>query len=243
MTQIILRGIKLNHPITPIAHILTPFSQKFAIPRQGLGVSPAKGTIVFAEHIEASHACDGIEAFSHLWILFIFHENLKQGFTAKVRPPRLGGNKKIGVFASRSSFRPNGIGMSLVSNLGLKGEQLLVGGVDLLNNTPIVDIKPYIPYADSLSDAVAGYADTKPNDTLAVIFTQAAQYQLDKYKEIYCDLAILINSVLAQDPRPAYKSAKQDSKIYFIRLYNLDIKWVVADNAANVIDIFPISDA
>jgi tRNA-Thr(GGU) m(6)t(6)A37 methyltransferase TsaA len=188
-------------------------------------------------------ACDGIEAFSHLWIMFIFHENLDQGFKAKVRPPRLGGNKKIGVFASRSSFRPNGIGMSLVSNLGMKEEHLLVGGVDLLNNTPIVDIKPYIPYADSLSDAVAGYADEKPNNALAVIFTSNAHHQLDKHKEIYSDLPILINSVLAQDPRPAYKSAKQDSKIYFIRLYNLDIKWRVTGNTAHVIEIFPICEA
>lgn len=233
----------MNYPITPIAHILTPFSQKFAIPRQGLGISPAKGTIIFSDHIDAMQACDGIEAFSHLWIMFIFHENLDQGFKAKVRPPRLGGNKKIGVFASRSSFRPNGIGMSLVSNLGMKEEHLLVGGVDLLNNTPIVDIKPYIPYADSLSDAVAGYADEKPNNALAVIFTSNAHHQLDKHKEIYSDLPILINSVLAQDPRPAYKSAKQDSKIYFIRLYNLDIKWRVTGNTAHVIEIFPICEA
>lgn len=243
MTYILLRGIKLNHSITPIAHILTPFSQKFAIPRQGLGISPAKGSIVFADHIEATQACDGIDAFSHLWILFIFHENLNQGFTAKIRPPRLGGNKKIGVFASRSSFRPNGIGMSLVKNLGMKDGELLVGGVDLLNNTPIVDIKPYIPYADSFSDAVAGYADEKPINTLTVAFTSTAQHQLDKYKALHCDLPILINSVLAQDPRPAYKSAKPDSKTYFIRLYNLDIKWRVTGNTANVIDIFPINDA
>lgn len=238
-----MRGIKLDYPITPIAHILTPFSQKFAIPRQGLGISPAKGTIVFADNIDALQACDGIEAFSHLWILFIFHENVDQGFKSKVRPPRLGGNKKIGVFASRSSFRPNGIGMSLVKNLGMKDKQLLVDGVDLLNNTPIVDIKPYLPYADSLSDAVAGYAEEKPNSTLSVIFSATAQQQLDRYKEVHCDLPILIYSVLAQDPRPSYKSAKQDSKMYFIRLYNLDIKWLVAGNTVNVIEIFPIGDA
>ena len=233
----------MNYSITPIAHILTPFSQKFAIPRQGLGLSPAKGAIVFDDHIDALQACDGIEAFSHLWILFIFHENIDQGFKAKVRPPRLGGNKKIGVFASRSSFRPNGIGMSLVRNLGMNDKQLLVDGVDLLNNTPIVDIKPYLPYADSLSDAFAGYASEKPNNTLTIEFSVTAQQQLDKYKEVHSDLPTLINTVLAQDPRPSYKSGKQDNKIYFIRLYTLDIKWCVEGNTINVIEIFPFTNA
>lgn len=235
--------MKLNYPITPIAHILTPFSQKFAIPRQGLGLSPAKGTIVFTTEVDASQATDGIEAFSHLWILFLFHENLDQGFKAKVRPPRLGGNKKVGVFASRSSFRPNGIGMSLVRNLGMINEQLLVDGVDLLNNTPIIDIKPYLPYADSPNNAFAGYAEEKPNSPLRVTFSAIAQQQLDKHKEMYSDLPVLITQVLAQDPRPSYKSAKQDNKIYFVRLYHLDIKWLVVGNTANVTEIYPIVDA
>jgi tRNA-Thr(GGU) m(6)t(6)A37 methyltransferase TsaA len=231
----------LNYPITPIGHILTPFSQKFAIPRQGLSLSPAKGTIVFTDDIDVKQASDGIEAFSHLWILFLFHENLAQGFKAKVRPPRLGGNKKVGVFASRSSFRPNGIGMSLVRNLGMKDKQLLVDGVDLLDKTPIIDIKPYLPYADAVSEAYAGYADDKPINTLAVKFSASALQQLDSFQEKYSDLSALIRDVLAQDPRPSYKSNKQDNKVYFIRLYNLDIKWLVEGNTALVTEIYPIA--
>lgn len=231
----------MNYPITPIGHILTPFSQKFAIPRQGLSLSHAKGTIVFTDDIDVMQASDGIEAFSHLWILFLFHENIAQGYKAKVRPPRLGGNKKVGVFASRSSFRPNGIGMSLVRNLGMKDKHLLVGGVDLLNKTPVIDIKPYLPYADTVSEASAGYANDKPINTLAVRFSASALQQLDSFQEKYSDLPSLIREVLAQDPRPSYKSNKPDNKVYFIRLYNLDIKWLVDDNTALVTDIYPIT--
>lgn len=231
----------MNYPISPIGHILTPFSQKFAIPRQGLSLSPAKGSVVFSKEIDVVQATDGIDAFSHLWLLFLFHENLAQGFKAKVRPPRLGGNKKIGVFASRSSFRPNGIGMSLVKNLGLHNNQLLVEGVDLLNKTPIVDIKPYLPYADAVPKASAGYANDKPSNTLTVKFSAPAQQQLNIFEAQYSDLPSLIPAVLAQDPRPSYKSSKYDNKIYIIRLYNLDIKWLVEDNTAHVLAIYPIA--
>ena len=230
----------MNYSVSPIGHILTPFSQKFAIPRQGLALSPAKGTVVFSDEIDVAQATDGIDAFSHLWLLFLFHENLAQGFKAKVRPPRLGGNKKIGVFASRSSFRPNGIGMSLVKNLGIKNNQLLVEGVDLLNKTPIVDIKPYLPYADAAIEACAGYASDKPSNTLNVKFSAVAQLQLKTFEAQYSDLPTLIPAVLAQDPRPSYKSSKHDSKTYIIRLYNLDIKWLVDDNIAQVLEIYPI---
>lgn len=238
-----MHGINLNYPITPIAHISTPFSQKFAIPRQGLSLSPAKGTIIFTKQIDVVQATDGIDAFSHLWVLFLFHENLAQGFKAKVRPPRLGGNKKIGVFASRSSFRPNGIGMSLVRNLGMKDNQLFVDGVDLLDKTPIIDIKPYLPYADTVPNAFAGYADEKPGNTLVVKFSTEAKQQLTLLTEKHSDLPLLITDVLAQDPRPSYKSGKHDSKIYFIRLYDLDIKWTVETDTALVTDIYPIANS
>lgn len=228
----------ISSPVAPIAHILTPFSQKFSIPRQGLSLSPAKGTIVFAEEFDVVQATDGIEDFSHLWLLFLFHKNIGQGFKAKVRPPRLGGNKKIGVFASRSSFRPNGIGMSLVKNLGMRGKRLIVEGVDLLNETPILDIKPYLPYADEAANAFAGYAQDKPSSALAVEFTAVASQQLRTFEAQYSDLPSLIKAVLAQDPRPSYKSTQQDSKIYFIRLYEFDIKWHVNDNTAHILEIY-----
>ncbi len=227
----------MHYSIEPIAYINTPFRQKFAIPRQSLALSPAVGEVTFCEHIDASQALEGIEAFSHLWLLFIFHQNIAQGYKAKVRPPRLGGNKKIGVFASRSSFRPNGIGMSLVKNLGLHNGVLKVAGVDLVNNTPIIDIKPYLPYADAIVDARAGYAQHSPDPTLGVSFSPQAAKTLRNIEREYPDLCELITAVLQQDPRPSYKKDKDDSKHYFVQLYHFDIQWHVIGQHAEVIEI------
>jgi tRNA-Thr(GGU) m(6)t(6)A37 methyltransferase TsaA len=230
----------MTHFLTPIGHIITPFTQKFSIPRQGFGLSLAKGEIIFSDHIKALQALEGIDAFSHLWILFLFHENLAKGYSDKVRPPRFGGNKKIGVFASRSSFRPNGIGMSVVENLGTLGKTLIVGGVDLLSHTPIIDIKPYIPYADCVENALGGYAHSKPLELLSVTYSDAAVKSVSNYSQQYPDLLLLINNVLAQDPRPAYKKNKPDDKTYFIQLWDIEIKWLVIDTAVNVIDVYSI---
>lgn len=232
----------MTHPITPIGYISTPFSQKFSIPRQGVSLSPAMGTIVFSDMIDVVQATDGLEAFSHLWLIFTFSENISHGFKSKVRPPRLGGNKKVGVFASRSSFRPNGIGMSVVKNMGLKDKNLLVEGVDLLNNTPILDIKPYIPYADSIPNASAGFANEKPQNTLIVRYTDKARKQLNIFQNDYSDLPTLIQAVLEQDPRPSYKRNKTDTKIYTVRLYNLDISWHVEDIYVHIIQIIPVNE-
>lgn len=212
-----------------IATIATPFSQKFAIPRQGNGLSIAKGQIKFSPEIDVRQALDGIAAFSHLWLLFIFHENLEQGFKSKVRPPRLGGNKKIGVFATRSTFRPNAIGMSLVENLGLIDDKLHVSGVDLLNNTPILDIKPYLPYADINIEAKAGYAHEKPHATLQVRLVDDVQSIIEKVSKQHTDYLPLLISVLEQDPRPAYKKNQTDPKMYHLALYNTDVHWQVLD--------------
>lgn len=212
-----------------IASIATPFSQKFAIPRQGNGLSIAKGQVKFSPQIDVQQALDGIESFSHLWLLFVFHENLEQGFKSKVRPPRLGGNKKIGVFATRSTFRPNAIGMSLVENLGLIDNELHVGGVDLLNNTPILDIKPYLPYADINNEAKAGYAHEKPNATLQVRLVEDVQSIIEKVSKQHADYLPLLISVLEQDPRPAYKRNQADPKMYHLALYNTDVHWQVLD--------------
>lgn len=216
-----------------IANIYTPFSQKFAIPRQGNGLSIAKGKITFLPQIDARQALDGIDAFSHLWLLFVFHENLEQGHKSKVRPPRLGGNKKIGVFATRSSFRPNAIGMSLVKNLGREGNELHVGGVDLLNNTPILDIKPYLPYADIDNTAHAGYAEEKPKSGLQVDFADNVCDTLEELSKQHTDYLPLLVSILEQDPRPAYKKQQVDNKTYHLALYNSDVHWQVLENKNN----------
>jgi tRNA-Thr(GGU) m(6)t(6)A37 methyltransferase TsaA len=242
----IVNTIKLNqgnaviNSFTPIAHIVTPFSQKFSIPRQSLSLSVAKGAIIFSDDVDVTQSLDGIEGFSHLWLLFLFHENLAQGYKAKVRPPRLGGNKKVGVFASRSSFRPNGIGMSVVKNLGIKNNTLMVAGVDLLCMTPILDIKPYLPYADIVNEASAGYAHEKPSATLTAHYSDQAKEQLAFHQHQYPDLTALLDNILTQDPRPSYKQHQQDQKIYFIQLYDLEVKWSVNNTTIDVIAIYPV---
>lgn len=221
--------------ITPIGHIITPFSQKFGIPRQGTNLSVAKGTIVFAEHINVIDACEGIMQFSHLWIIFQFHQNIHKGWTSKVRPPRLGGNMKAGVFATRSSFRPNGLGMSVVKLVEFSKASLLVEGVDMLSGSPIIDIKPYISYADSIPNADSGYAAEVPSSPLALSFDKTALSDLQKFSAANADLYTLIETSLAADPRPAYKKNKRDEKQYHIRLYNIDITFRVEQNTALVL--------
>jgi tRNA-Thr(GGU) m(6)t(6)A37 methyltransferase TsaA len=139
-----------------IGVISTPFKQKFGIPRQSQAISVATGTIQFSPDINPTNACRGLDAFSHLWISFIFHGNRQGIWKDTVRPPRLGGNEKVGVFATRSTFRPNPIGLSVVKNGGLnEHNNLVVEGIDLLDQTPIIDIKPYVHYADSVNHAIS----------------------------------------------------------------------------------------
>ena len=179
---------------------------------------------------------EGIEQYSHLWLLFSFHENLEQGFKAKVRPPRLGGNDKIGVFATRATFRPNGIGQSVVKLHRVINDNgqisLEISDMDLVDGTPILDIKPYIPYSDSIADAKSGMAQQKP-ELKRVEFTDECLTQL-KQTPNYDEVKILIKQVLAQDPRPAYKQNKPDSKTYFISINNLNIGWQVNNDIITV---------
>ncbi|MEQ8952563.1 MAG: tRNA (N6-threonylcarbamoyladenosine(37)-N6)-methyltransferase TrmO, partial [Gammaproteobacteria bacterium] len=152
--------------IKPIGILHSPYRQKFAIPRQPNLVPEAEGIISFESEYADPNLLRALDQFSHLWLLFLFHETASQGWSATVQPPRLGGKTRVGVFASRSPFRPNPLGMSVVRNLGhgMKNGrlQLRVGGIDLLDGTPIVDIKPYIPYADAIADAQGGFAAEAP---------------------------------------------------------------------------------
>jgi len=225
------------YSISPIAYIHSPFKQKFAIPRQSQALSLAVGEIAFTQDINPEHALDGIEQFSHLWLLFMFHQNLAQGYSEKVRPPRLGGNQKVGVFATRSTFRPNGIGMSLVENLGRSKLGLKVGGIDLLDGTPIIDIKPYLPYADIQASATAGYANEQPSLSLQVEFKDSTLAALSACNLQYINYQSLLINILSQDPRPAYKQGKPDNKIYHVNLYDTDVHWQIIDNVIWVISI------
>lgn len=227
----------LNTQIQPIAHISTPYKQKFAIPRQPGLVREARGIIRFTSEFNDVNCIRGLEQFSHLWLIFQFHQN--QGWSPLVRPPRLGGNNKQGVFATRSSFRPNGLGMSVVELQQCvttpQGPEVIVTGIDLLDNTPIIDIKPYIPYADSLPDAHGGFAVQAPAQQLEVMFSEVALDQLRQATEP--DLKPLIIGVLQQDPRPAYKRHKADKKIYAMNLYHYNIRFQICQEICTVIEI------
>ncbi|MFT5759082.1 MAG: tRNA-Thr(GGU) m(6)t(6)A37 methyltransferase TsaA [Alteromonadaceae bacterium] len=226
-----------------IANVNSPYKEKFAIPRQPGLVSAAKGSITLLNDVNVAETVRGLEQFSHIWLLFIFHATQDQGWKPLVRPPRLGGNKKLGVLATRSTFRPNPIGMSVVKLDSISYDKnqvnLHISGLDLLDGTPIIDIKPYIPYSDNINDAQAGFAQTPPQNDLTVTFDKSAQFNLQEHQKTQPELATLITQVLAQDPRPAYKKNKEeDNNIYGIRLYDLNIKWrLISTSHIEVVDI------
>ena len=226
-----------------IGRINSPYKEKFAIPRQPGLVSAAKGSITLINQANNEELVRGLTQFSHLWLLFIFHGTQQQGWKPLVRPPRLGGNKKLGVLATRSTFRPNPIGMSVVKLDYIEqiDKQIIIhiSGLDLLDQTPIVDIKPYIPYSDSINGAQAGFAQQEPYQPLSVTFSAQAQDQIIKFQEKYVDLVLLIEQVLAQDPRPAYKKLNVDEKVYGMALYDLNILWQVQDN--NTVDVLSLN--
>ena len=215
-----------------IGIIESPYQEKFAIPRQPNLVSAAKGKVVLVGEANNHELVRDIEQFSHLWLLFVFHGTQDQGWKPLVRPPRLGGNVKTGVLATRSTFRPNPIGMSIVKLdkvVTTKQQTVLhISGLDLLNGTPIIDIKPYVPYSDAII-ANAGFAQQQPEAGLSVVFSKQAQADIKQYSDRDNELALLIEQVLQQDPRPAYKKNKADDKVYGMSLYDLNITWQMKD--------------
>ena len=230
-----------SHCIKPIGYAQTPFKEKFGIPRQPR-LCAAKGYIKLVGEANQQACIADIEQHSHIWLLFLFNKNLSQGWKASVRPPRLGGNKKTGVFASRSTFRPNAMGMSSVKLLGKEkiAEHwcLHVEGLDLLDQTPIVDIKPYIPYSDSILEAESQMAENAPESLLTVAFTEKAEQQLLTAQTEHLDLPSLITQILSQDPRPAYKIGTEDDKTYSMSLYHYNISWKVKHSVCWVTSIY-----
>jgi len=180
-----------------------------------------------------------LEGFSHLWLVFAFHGVPAGRWRPTVRPPRLGGNRRLGVFATRSPFRPNPIGLSAVALDRITTEQgritLHLSGVDLLDGTPVLDIKPYVPYADAIPEAAGGFAPTAPETTLKVAFSPAASAFCAAWPE--GDLRELISQLLRQDPRPAYERANPAPQAFGMKLYNLDVHWEIRGGAAQVTDI------
>lgn len=233
--------------LTPIGIVNSPYKEKFAIPRQPGLVSAAKGTITLLNDVNTIDSVRGLAQFSHIWLLFVFHETQAQGWKPLVKPPRLGGNKKLGVLATRSTFRPNPIGMSAVKLERVEVIEhniiLHISGMDLLDQTPIVDIKPYIPYSDALVNTNAGFAQSSPQTKLTVLFCKNVRQKLTVLTAKLPDLPLLIEQVLAQDPRPAYKKNKLDEKVYGMHLYNLNIQWqMLAVETIEVIQITEITE-
>ncbi len=236
------------HTIEPIGYIRSPYQQKFSVPRQPSLVTATSSSVVFVTPFNQVDMLAEIEQFSHFWLIFAFHQNIEAGWKTKVRPPRLGGNKKVGVLASRSSFRPNHLGLSLMELDRVERNPnqsiLFFKGGDLVNGTPVYDIKPYLPYADSVSHASAGYAQTAPQPQLVVSWSKNASKQAVELK-LNDEQYAVINQVLAQDPRPAYKQLQQDNKEYGVALYQFNLRWRVNLNQqqAPYIEIVSISHA
>jgi tRNA (adenine37-N6)-methyltransferase len=226
---------------TPIGFIRSCFKEKFGIPRQAGLVPEASAIVEICPPYNREEAFKELSAFSHIWIIFLFHEIKKDGWAATVRPPRLGGNKRIGVFASRSGFRPNPIGLSAVKleKVSYEAGQLLlhIGGGDFLDGTPVLDIKPYVPYADCHPDAIGGFAASPPSASLEVGFSDAAAATCRQLSSKLPRLKALITQMLQCDPRPAYYQEKPVKKRFGTRIYDLDIKWECGDHSVVVYEI------
>jgi len=220
--------------IQVIARMHSDFATKFGIPRQSGLVEELRSTIVFEPAFRNPDALRGIEEFSHLWIIWQFSEAVRQSWSPTVRPPRLGGNTRMGVFATRSPFRPNNLGLSSVRLLGVEhtaefGTVLHVGGADLMDGTPIYDIKPYIPYGDCHPDATGGFTDNAGEFLLNVNFPEELLKNLPVEKR---NAAI---GVLSHDPRPSYQ--RQPDRIYGLTFAGFDIRFQVRENILTVLEV------
>ena len=215
--------------MTPIAHIRSLFADKFGVPRQGNLAPHVISEIVFEPEFRNPDCIRGIEGFSHLWLIWGFHCNEAAGWSPTVRPPRLGGNTRLGVFATRSPFRPNSLGLSVVKLVSVEeGGVLRVSGADMVNGTPIYDIKPYVPYADSIPDATGGFTET-PRQLLDV------QVACRMPAKATAEWQAAMHEVLAQDPRPAYQNDPE--RVYHVVLLPYEVSFRVQDTLAIVTSI------
>lgn len=226
-----------NINIQVIARMHSDFPTKFGIPRQSGLVEELESTIVFEPEFRNPDALRGIEGYSHLWIIWQFSEAVRQEWSPTVRPPRLGGNTRMGVFATRSPFRPNNLGLSCVKLIGIEhtekdGSVLHVAGADLMDGTPIFDIKPYIPYSDSFPEALGGFTDTAEDFLLEVDFPPHLLSLLPANKQ---QAAI---GVLSHDPRPSYQ--RKPGRVYGLNFAGFDIRFTVEEKTLTVCDIIKL---
>ena len=224
----------MKFTVEPIAHIKSDFSSKFGIPRQSGLVDELEAKIIFEPKYCIPEAFRGLEGYSHIWILWQFSECADKEWSPTVRPPRLGGNKRMGVFASRSPFRPNSIGLSCVKLISIDetedcGVVLTVSGADLLDGTPIIDIKPYLPYVDAHPEASGGFALQEKEGSLEIDFPSELLAIIPKDKQK------ALTAVLKQDPRPQYQSDPE--RIYGLEFAGYDVRFRISDNLLTVIEI------
>ena len=226
--------MKTGLTIKPIAYIRNDYKEKFGIPRQSGRAPSLLSTIVFEQESQNPERLREIDGFSHLWLLFDFSLSHREQFSPTVRPPRLGGNTRVGVFASRSPFRPNPIGLSCVRLLRVEksendGLVLIVSGADLLDGTPIFDIKPYLPFADCIADATGGYATAHQGHGLQVDFADEFLNKIEQEKR----QGLL--EILADDPRPSYQD--DPDRVYGMRFGEYEIKFTINGNLLTVVAV------
>ena len=223
--------------IEPIGVIRSCFGGKFAAPRQP-GLCPsAWGSLVFHEPYRSDEAIRGIDGFSHLWLIFGFHQTLDQAWHPTVRPPRLGGNQRLGVFATRSPFRPNGLGLSLVRLEGIERQVpeapvLLLGGLDLIDGTPVFDVKPYLPYAENPPDAAGGFATEAPSRLPVTLHEEASE----AFARLPARAQAVLREALALDPRPATQTA-DDTRVFGADLCGCNVRFTIAGGICQIVEI------
>lgn len=232
----------------PIGALQTCFKEKFGIPRQPGLVTGAEGVIKLNDDPFLKQAVRELEGFSHLWVVFVFHEHDAKAWKPSIRPPRLGGARKVGVLASRSPHRPNPIGLSAVRLVRIDptapgGVEIHVAGVDVLDGTPVLDIKPYLPYADSIPEAKAGWAE-EPIRRHEVRFTPMAIAAIEARLEARPNLREMIVEMLSLDPRPAFQQRRMPADLaeaqgtrYGFRLFDYDVKWEIREGRFDVLDV------
>ncbi|MGD9889056.1 MAG: tRNA (N6-threonylcarbamoyladenosine(37)-N6)-methyltransferase TrmO [Halothiobacillaceae bacterium] len=233
MSDIVLRAIGV---------VRTPFVEKFGIPRQGGLVDEVCATLELDAPYNREEAWRGIEGFSHLWLVTWFHADKGAEAALTVRPPRLGGNVRLGVFATRAPYRPNPVGLSLVRLVRVErlvgdAVRIHVAGADVLDGTPLLDVKPYLPYVEALPAARGGFAPDDSGGRLRVVWTEQGHAACAVWSARYPDLAALVEALLARDPRPAYRNDEDGGRVYGMRVYDLDVRWRVKGDVVEVLDV------